>query len=237
MLLINVLNFIPRIIICYNLNLNLLSVIWSRVFKNFIGSMFWFQLTRPHTTHSFFDGYIILILSSTNTQFHLKFMTNVMFLILTLSISRYSMTTYLVPLLVVFTFLNLFGLCLILCYFVLVFFSPFSIAITSLGEERVNLSAFRTFVWFGLVCFLFLLVSGKGCGLWLWHSLDFSLTFFIFFFIFLFFFIFIYFFFFFFARVSSHFADFNAHNKTHNKLWLRNFTRRGISIKKQGNKR
>ena len=31
--------------------------------------------------------------------------------------------------------------------------------------------------FFGFVCFLFLLVSGKGCGLWLWHSLDFSLTF------------------------------------------------------------
>ena len=31
---------------------------------------------------------------------------------------------------------------------------------------------------FGFVRFLFLLVSGKGCGLWLWHSLDFSLTFF-----------------------------------------------------------
>ena len=31
---------------------------------------------------------------------------------------------------------------------------------------------------FGFVCFLFLLVSGKGCGLWLWHSLDFSLMFF-----------------------------------------------------------
>ena len=30
---------------------------------------------------------------------------------------------------------------------------------------------------FGFVCFLFLLVSGKGCDLWLWHSLDFSLTF------------------------------------------------------------
>ena len=30
---------------------------------------------------------------------------------------------------------------------------------------------------FGFVCFLFLLVSGKGCGLGLWHSLDFSLTF------------------------------------------------------------
>ena len=35
--------------------------------------------------------------------------------------------------------------------FFLVFFSPFSIAITSLGEERANLSAFRTFVRFVLV--------------------------------------------------------------------------------------
>ena len=35
--------------------------------------------------------------------------------------------------------------------FVLVFFSPFSIAITSLGEERAKLSAFRTFVRFVLV--------------------------------------------------------------------------------------
>ena len=30
---------------------------------------------------------------------------------------------------------------------------------------------------FRFVGFLFLLGSGKGCGLWLWHSLDFSLTF------------------------------------------------------------
>ena len=30
---------------------------------------------------------------------------------------------------------------------------------------------------FGFVGFLFLLVSGRGCGLWLWHSLDFSLFF------------------------------------------------------------
>ena len=37
------------------------------------------------------------------------------------------------------------------CHFVLVFFSPFNIAITSLGEERANLSAFRTFVRFVLV--------------------------------------------------------------------------------------
>ena len=32
------------------------------------------------------------------------------------------------------------------CHFVLVFFSPFSIAITSLGEERANLSAFHSFI-------------------------------------------------------------------------------------------
>ena len=32
------------------------------------------------------------------------------------------------------------------CYFVLVFFSPLSIAITLLEEERANLSAFRMFV-------------------------------------------------------------------------------------------
>ena len=31
---------------------------------------------------------------------------------------------------------------------------------------------------FGFVGFLLLLVSWKGCGLWLWHSLDFSFTFF-----------------------------------------------------------
>ena len=46
-----------------------------------------------------------------------------------------------------------FVLCLTLCYFVLVFFSLFSIAITSLGEERANLGAFRTFVRFVLVWF------------------------------------------------------------------------------------
>ena len=44
-----------------------------------------------------------------------------------------------------------FVLCLTLCHFVLVFFSPFSIAITSLGEERAYLSAFRTFLRFVLV--------------------------------------------------------------------------------------
>ena len=34
---------------------------------------------------------------------------------------------------------------------VILFFSPFNIAITSLGEERANLNAFRTFVRFVLV--------------------------------------------------------------------------------------
>ena len=46
---------------------------------------------------------------------------------------------------------RLFVVCLTLCHFVLVFFNPFSNAITSLGEERANLSAFRTFDRFVLV--------------------------------------------------------------------------------------
>ena len=44
-----------------------------------------------------------------------------------------------------------FVVCLSVCHFVLVFFSPFSTAITSLGEERGYLSAFGTFVQFVLV--------------------------------------------------------------------------------------
>ena len=42
-------------------------------------------------------------------------------------------------------------MCLTMCHFVLVFFSPFSTAITLLGEERANLNAFRTIVRFVLV--------------------------------------------------------------------------------------
>ena len=60
-----------------------------------------------------------------------------------------------------------FVLCLIVCYFVLVFFSPFSIAITSLGEERVNLSTLRTFVRFVPVWICQLpLPLGVWQGLW-----------------------------------------------------------------------
>ena len=59
-----------------------------------------------------------------------------------------------------------FVLSLALCYFALVFFSPFSIAITSLGEERAYLSAFLTFVRFALVWFcLFPLPLGVWEGL------------------------------------------------------------------------
>ena len=57
-----------------------------------------------------------------------------------------------------------FVLCLTLCYFVLVFLSPFSIAITSLGEERANLSALRTFVRFMLVLVLSVFSSFKCLG-------------------------------------------------------------------------
>ena len=59
-----------------------------------------------------------------------------------------------------------FFLCFALCYFVLVFFSPFSNAITSLEEERANLSAFHTFVRFAFVWFcLFPLPLGVWEGL------------------------------------------------------------------------
>ena len=58
-----------------------------------------------------------------------------------------------------------FLLCLTLCYFVLVFFSPFSIAITSLGK-RASLGAFRAFVRFVFVWFcLFPLPLGAWEGL------------------------------------------------------------------------
>ena len=53
-----------------------------------------------------------------------------------------------------------------LCYFILVFFSPLSIAITWLGEERVYPNTFRTFVRFALVWFcLFPLPLGIWEGL------------------------------------------------------------------------
>ena len=64
--------------------------------------------------------------------------------------------------------------CVILCFSVLL-----ALRLPRLGKRELILELFvRLFDLrlFGFVCFLFLLVSGKGCGLWLWNSLDFSLT-------------------------------------------------------------
>ena len=62
-----------------------------------------------------------------------------------------------------------FVVCLSTCHCVLVFFNPFSITITSFGEERelILVLFVRLFglCLFGFVGFPFLLGSGKGCGL------------------------------------------------------------------------
>ena len=64
-----------------------------------------------------------------------------------------------------------FVVCLSMCHFVLVFFSPFSIAITSLGEERASLGAFRTFVRFVLVW-----ICRFPLPLWVWEGLRFVIV-------------------------------------------------------------
>ena len=65
--------------------------------------------------------------------------------------------------------------CSCLCFSVLL-----ALRFPRLGKRELFLVLFvRLFdlCLFGFVGFLFLLVSRKGCSLWLWHSLDFSLTF------------------------------------------------------------
>ena len=65
---------------------------------------------------------------------------------------------------------------LFLCFLVLL-----ELRLPRLGKRELILVLFvRLFglCLFRFVGFLFLLGSGKGCGLRLWHSLDFSLTFF-----------------------------------------------------------
>ena len=54
---------------------------------------------------------------------------------------------------------------MLFCSCVVVFFSPFSIAITSLREKKANLSSFRTFIQFALVCFVCSLLLGVWEGL------------------------------------------------------------------------
>ena len=64
---------------------------------------------------------------------------------------------------------------LFLCFLVLLV-----LRLPRLGKRELILVLFvRLFdlCLFGFVGLLFLLGSGKGCGLWLWHSLYFSLTF------------------------------------------------------------
>ena len=66
---------------------------------------------------------------------------------------------------------------LFLCFSVLLV-----LRLPRLGKRELILVLFvRLFglCLFRFVGFLFLLGSGKGCDLWLWHSLDFSLTFFL----------------------------------------------------------
>ena len=63
---------------------------------------------------------------------------------------------------------------LFLCFLVLLAFR-----LPRLGKRELVLVLFVPLFdlrLFRVVCFLFLLVSGKSCGLWLWHSLDFTLT-------------------------------------------------------------
>ena len=79
-----------------------------------------------------------------------------------------------------------FVVCITMCHFVLVFFSPFNIVITSLGEERANLSAFRMFDRFVLVW-----ICRFPLPLDIWEELrfvimDFSLTFLTIFFVLIF---------------------------------------------------
>ena len=66
---------------------------------------------------------------------------------------------------------------LFLCFSVLLV-----LRLPRLGKRELILVLFvRLFglCLFRFVGFLFFLGSGKGCGLWFWHSLDFSLTFFL----------------------------------------------------------
>ena len=69
------------------------------------------------------------------------------------------------------------------CVFLFMCFSVIlALRLPRLGKRELILVLFvRLFdlYLFGFVGFLFLLVSGKGCGLWMWHSLDFSLTLFL----------------------------------------------------------
>ena len=58
------------------------------------------------------------------------------------------------------------AICFKYCLVFLYFFSPFSIVITLLGEERANLGAFRAFVRFELVWFCLFFSFSSSCLGW-----------------------------------------------------------------------
>ena len=68
------------------------------------------------------------------------------------------------------------------CVILFLCFSVFlALRLPRLGKRKLILVLFvRLFALrlFGFACFLLILVSGKGCGLRLWHFLDVSFTFF-----------------------------------------------------------
>ena len=80
------------------------------------------------------------------------------------------------------SYLVLFCSCVFFGVFLFLFFFSVLLALRlpRYGKRELILGLFarlfdlRLFVF---ICFLFFLVSGKGCSLWLWHSIDFSLTF------------------------------------------------------------
>ena len=82
-------------------------------------------------------------------------------------------------------------LCVFPCVILFLCFSVLLVLrLPRLGKKELILVLFvRLFdlCLFGFVGFLFFLVSGKGCGLLLWHSLDFFSYLFFFFFFFFFF--------------------------------------------------
>ena len=75
---------------------------------------------------------------------------------------------------------DLFCLALLFCSCGFFFSVLLALRLPRLGKRELILVLFvRLFDLrlFDFVCFLFVLVSGKGCDLWLWHSLVFSPTF------------------------------------------------------------
>ena len=151
------------------LNLIFFFSIWRQVFRNFMKSMFGFQPKKAVS--------IVVVVWRLHYMNTLK---------QELCGAKYQWTST-----------ETYGISLTLCCFVwfilrgdllyvfpcVILFLWFSVLLVlrlpRLGKRELILVVFaRLFglCLFGHVGFLFILGSGKGCGLWLWHSLDFYLT-------------------------------------------------------------